>query len=389
MRNQKSDCDILIAGAGPAGTITARKLASEYSVTVLEEHSVSGKPVQCTGLVSDDVIERSGVKVDALNSLYGANIIFPGGGVLSARSDVRKALIIDRSELDGKMASAAIDAGAEIHYGTKYESHVINDGVTTETSSGTVTSEMMIGADGHSSRVAASIGNNGPKEYVRGLQIDIAHRLDDQGMLDLYIGSEYAPGFFAWVIPFGDVTRVGLCSTFNDLPPAEYLKNLLRKTGLQDKTVIEKHSGKIPLGGRRRTYGDNLLLIGDAAGQVKPISGGGLQPIFHSVDPLCETVREAFDSDNMSSSFLSIYEKRWNQEIGKELKRGYSLRKTYVKMRDDEFDKVFGLMNKEDIISQFNGIDIDNPSSVARPILKKNLSLAFGLMPIGLKTLFR
>jgi len=389
MRNQKSDRRILIAGAGPAGTIAARKLASDFHVTVIEEHSVSGRPVQCTGLVSDDVLERSGVKVDVLNSLHGANIHFPGGGVLSARSDERKAIIIDRSELDGKMAAAAIDAGAEIRYGTKYISHELNDEVTVKTSAGMVDADLIIGADGHSSRVAASIGNNGPKEYVRGLQIDIDHRLDDQEMLDLYIGSEYAPGFFAWVIPFGDVTRVGLCSTFNDLPPAEYLKNLLRKTELQDKTVLEKHSGKIPLGGRRRTYGDHVLLIGDAAGHVKPISGGGLQPIFHSVDPLCETIRDAFDSQNLSPSFLSMYEKRWKNEIGKELKRGYSLRKTYVKMRDDEFDKVFGLMNKEDIIAQFNDINIDNPSSVARPILKKNPSLAFGLMPIGLKTLFR
>ena len=388
MRNQKSD-RILIAGAGPAGTIAARKLASDFHVTVIEEHSVSGRPVQCTGLVSDDVLERSGVKVDVLNSLHGANVHFPGGGVLSARSDKRKATIIDRSELDSKMASAAIDAGAEIRYGTKYISHELNDEVTVKTSAGMIGTDLMIGADGHSSRVAASIGNNGPKEYVRGLQIDIDHRLDDQEMLDLYIGSEYAPGFFAWVIPFGDVTRVGLCSTFNDLPPAEYLKNLLRKTGLQDKSVLEKHSGKIPLGGRRRTYGDHVLLIGDAAGHVKPISGGGLQPIFHSVDSLCETVRDAFVSQNLSSSFLRTYEKRWKNEVGKELKRGYSLRKTYKKMRDDEFDKVFEMMNKDDIIAQFDGIDIDNPSSIARPILKKNPSLAFGLMPIGLKTLFR
>jgi len=389
MRSQKSDCDILIAGAGPAGTITARKLASDFSVTVLEDHPVSGRPVQCTGLVSDDVLEMSGVNLDVLNSLYGANIHFPGGGVLSARSEKRKAIIIDRSELDSKMATAAIDAGAEIRYGTKYVSHNVNDGVSIETSSGFVTSEMIIGADGHSSRVAASLGKNDPMEYVRGLQLDLSHTLDDQEILDLYIGSQYAPGFFAWVIPFGDITRVGLCSTFNDLPPAEYLPNLLRKVGLQDKRVLEKHSGKIPLGGRRRTYGDNLLLIGDAACQVKPISGGGLQPIFRAVDPLCETVREAFSEDNMTASFLKVYEKRWKNEIGKELKNGYRLRKTYVKMRDDEFDRIFDLMNKDDTISKFDEIDIDNPSSVVRPILKKNPALASGLMSIGIKTMFR
>ena len=388
MRNQKSDCDILIAGAGPAGTIVARKLSSEYSVTVLEEHSVSGRPVQCTGLISDDVVRMSGVNVDALNSLYGANVHFPGGGILSARSKERKGVLIDRSELDSKMAAAAIDAGADVRYGTQYLGHKVNDGIIAETSDGTITSSLLIGADGHSSRVSASLGNNGPKEYVRGLQVDVAHRMDDQEMLDIYLGSEFAPGFFAWAIPFGDITRVGLCSSFDALPPSEYLKNLLRRSGLQDKSVVAKHSGKIPIGARRITYGDNLLLIGDAAGHVKPISGGGLYPIFCSADSLCETVMESFTAGDMSSSFLSVYEKRWKAEIGKELKNGCRLRKRFVKVSDKDFDKTFNVMNRPDVISVLNGISIDNPSAVARPIMR-NVSVAMRMLPIGLRTFFR
>ena len=388
MRNQKRS-DVLIVGAGPAGTRSARFLSADREVTVVEEHKVSGRPVQCTGLISDDVVRLSGVNVDVLNSLYGANVHFPCGGVLTARSTERKAVLIDRSDLDVRMAGAAMDAGAEILYDTKYVKHTVAGGiVAAETSAGTFSSDILIGADGHSSTVAASLGDNGPKEYVRGIQVDIAHTMDDQEILNIYVGSETAPGFFAWVIPFGDKTRVGLCASSDMLPPAEYLKNLLRRTGLQNCRVLEKHSGKIPLGGRRITYGDNVLLIGDAAGQVKPISGGGLYPAFRSVGPLYETVSDAFSKNDMSSSVLRSYEDRWKAEVGREMRNGYRLRKRYIRVNDKDFDKAFEKMNRPDVISVLNGIDIDHPSDIARPLVK-NVRVMMGLVPIALRTFFR
>jgi geranylgeranyl reductase family protein len=380
--------DVTIIGGGPAGCKTASLLSRDLDVTVVEEHRTSGDPVQCTGLISDDVVRLSDVNVDVLNSLYGMNVHFPGGGTISLRSKKRKAVLIDRSVLDRRMADAAADAGAVFRYGTRYLSHSFyDDAVRTETTGGRMVSRIIVGADGHSSAVARSLGGNEPKEYVQGIQFDIRNTMDDQEMIDILIGSEYAPGFFAWLIPFGDMTRVGLCSS-GATPPIAYLKNILRRTGLQDSPVMKRYSGKIPLGGRRTTFGDGTLLIGDAAGQVKPISGGGLYPAFMSADPLAETVKEAIAADNVSSAFLRRYEKRWKKETGKELRNGYILRRMFTRMDNRSLNGIFDAADRDDIMEILNGMDLDRPSDIVLPMMK-NIGAAAGAFPAILKGIVR
>lgn len=380
--------DALIIGGGPAGSKVARLLA-DRNVTVIEEHAVSGEPMQCTGLISDDVIKLSGVRADEWSSLYGANVHFPNGNVVTARSKERKAILIDRAKLDADMAATAQDSGVTYQYGTKYLGHSIsNSNVNVRTSSGDIDSRMIVGADGYRSSVSFSIEGNNAREYVRGFQADIRKRSDDREMIDIYVGNDYAPGFFAWVIPFEDNVRVGLCSTMDSRPPVEYFKNIIRRAGLSDCEIIDKHSGMIPLGGRRTTYADNLMLIGDAAGQVKPISGGGLYPAFKSAYALKETVDEAFSKNDVSANVLKGYERRWKEAVGKELKDGYRLRKIFRKMDDRDLDDVSNVLLKDGVSNILDGLAIDNPSAVA-PKLMRNPKFLFGVARPVLRAMTR
>jgi len=385
MRNQRSD--IAVIGGGPAGSKAAVLLAKDHSVTVVEEHNVSGLPVQCTGLVSDDVLDLCGVNVDILNSLYGANVHFPNDGVISVRSKERKAVLIDRAELDRKMAEAAQDAGAEYLYNTKYRSHTISsDSVKIDIGSD-MEADLIIGADGHRSLVSRSLGNNEAKEYIKGIQADIKHVCNDQEMMNIYIGSDVAPGFFAWVIPFGEFTRVGLCCYSKEVP-MDHLKILIKKAGLENAEIKEKHCGMIPLGGRPRSYGERLLLIGDSAGQVKPISGGGLYPAFRSSYCLRDTVNEAFHNDDLSSDMLKRYETRWKKEVGKELRNGYTLRKMYRKMDDQGLNEIFENVNRPSVRKVLDDISIDSPSDVIFPIMA-NIPVMAKAIPTFLKAVVR
>ena len=385
MRNQRSD--IAVIGGGPAGSKAAMLLAKEHTVTVIEEHSVSGLPVQCTGLVSEDVLDLCGVNVDIMNSLYGAHVHFPNGGIISARSGKRKAVLIDRSELDKRMADAAQDAGAEYLYNTKYRSHTIgSDSVKIDIGSD-LEADMIIGADGHRSGVSGSLGNNNAKEYVKGIQADLKHVCDDQEMMNIYIGSDVAPGFFAWMIPFGEFTRVGLCC-YADRVPAVHLRTLIKRIGLENTEVKEKHCGMIPLGGRPRSYGERLLLIGDSAGQVKPVSGGGLYPAFRSSYCLRDTVNEAFRNNDFSSGMLKKYETRWKKEVGKELRNGYALRKLYKKMDDQGLNEIYEDVNRPSVRKVLDDISIDNPSDVIFPMLT-NLPVVARALPTFLKAVVR
>lgn len=212
--------DAVVIGGGPAGSKAAELLAKDRDVLVLEEHSEPGVPVECAGLVTDEVIDLSGVRPDILNVLYGANVFFPGGGKISVKSGWPKANLIDRADLDRKLAWKAADAGAEYRYNEKYMGHSIGDRSVVESDKGKTECSLIIGADGHSSKVAMSLcADNSPREYVRGFQMDIRKKYDEPDMMNLRLGSEIAPGFFSWEIPFGEYVRVGLCTSWSAGPP--------------------------------------------------------------------------------------------------------------------------------------------------------------------------
>ena len=363
--------DVVIVGGGPAGSKTAATLAKGHDVTVLEEHAVIGEPIQCAGLITERSIEISGIRPEILNRFTGANVIFPNGKVVTVQSSDVKALMIDRTDFDRRLAEAAMDAGAQYRLSTKYKGHRLHDGVVSiDTSAGEMESKLLVGADGHSSRIASSIPDNAPKEYIRGIEYDVKHKMDVQDVINIRIGLDVAPGLFSWEAPFGEYTRVGLCSSWSAGLPIDFMKVLLKKAGLEDCEVVKKYCGKVPIGARRRMYSDNVMLIGDAAGQVKPISGGGIYPAMMSVPFLCETAEKAFGSDDFSEKMLSGYQKRWYPEVGKELGRSYRLRRIYLKFNNDDMNRIYPNMANRKVNEALNTVDIDRPTVSASLALR-------------------
>lgn len=378
--------DVVVVGGGPAGSAVAAGLAEDHDVVVLEEHAVSGLPVQCAGLITDDVIRMSGVQPDVLGTYYGAEVFFPDGTSVTVTSRDPKARAVDRHDLDSKMADLAVSRGAEFRYGERYLGHEVSGAVNIRTSAGGVSSRAIVGADGHSSLVAMSLGDNMPREYLRGIQADVSVRMERQDVFRIRLGSDIAPGFFTWEIPCGDFTRVGLCSSWSAGPPMQYLKVLLSRIGAEDK-VTAMYSGKIPLGGRPRTYGDRCLLVGDAAGQVKPVSAGGLYPGLTSASILCDVLSSALDENDLSAGRLSEYQRRWRSELSSELDRGYALRRMFVRMDDGDLDRAGRYASREDVRSILDGIEIDHPSKVVKELLR-HPSAALAAIPLALRCIF-
>ena len=377
--------DVVVVGGGPAGSRSAALLARDADVVVLEEHPRSGVPMQCAGLITDDVIELSGVRPDILSTLFGAEVVFPDGTALTVRSDNPKARAVDRADLDSKMADAAMAAGAEYMFGTRFLSSRVSDRVSVDTTAREIEAALVVGADGHTSSVSAGIPGSGPREYLRGIQADVAWRPDHDDLFRIHLGSRYAPGFFTWEIPCGDFTRVGLCTSWEAGPPMQYLRRLLEDLGAEDR-VVGMHSGKIPLHGRGRNVGDRTMLVGDAASQVKPVSGGGLYPGLTAAGILADVAGRALSDGDLSAGRLSEYERRCDRDFGSELRRGYTLRRMFVRMSDEDLTAAGRFASRDDVRSVLDDIDIDHPSAVVRGLLA-HPSAALSAVPLVLRCL--
>jgi flavin-dependent dehydrogenase len=156
----------------------------------------------------------------------------------------------------------------------------------------------------------------------------------------------------------------------------KFLKNKNTQNFLKDAKITRNIVGVIPLGALKNTVTDNVLLVGDAAAQVKPTSGGGLYPGLLSADHCANIVACSLGQNNFSSIFLKKYHKLWYKDIGKELNRGMTFRTIFKKLSDKEYDKYISRFKNPKIIEIINKYgDIDYPSKLASPIIKKNPSI--------------
>ncbi|MGD1061276.1 MAG: NAD(P)/FAD-dependent oxidoreductase [Methanomassiliicoccales archaeon] len=374
------DADIVVAGAGPVGTTFAALVAGDAEVIVLEEHQRIGRPVQCTGLVAPRVVELADAESVVISRLRSVTFHLPGGGTIDLHGDGLKAVVVDRARFDELCAERAIRKGARIVTGERLvDFKVREDSVDVHSHRSTIEklikAKLVVGADGYRSTVASAADIKGSRSYVRGLQMDVEKRLDDQERVHVFVGQKVAPGFFAWEIPCGDFTRVGVCVSTGHAAPSTYLKRLLSRLDLKEEKVVSSASGIIPIGPPSRTYADRVMIVGDAAGQAKPLSGGGIYTGMVAARCAAETATEALDDGKFRASDLSTYQARWKKEIGKELERGWVLRRAYLSLSDEKLDEIGGILSKPKVLNLLSDGDIDFPSSLAPKVVKAAPSL--------------
>jgi digeranylgeranylglycerophospholipid reductase len=368
------ECDFLVVGGGPVGSTFAALAAKAGSTVVVEEHEQVGVPVQCTGLVSPRVVELAGAEAAVLNALKGARFHFPDGRILSIVSDVTKALVVDRRAFDiicvDRAASHAEYLRGERFVTFRRNNSGIEVDLDNKDGKRTVSAQLVVGADGYKSQVGQIAALGKCKEFVRGIQVDIDHQMQHQEVIDVFLGNKVAPGFFAWQIPCRSFTRVGLCVGEGYGAPNEYLAPLLKSIGLADAKRLAVVSGIIPIGPPARTYADNVIIVGDAAAQAKPLSGGGLFPGLVAARCAAETAIEAKAEQDFSARKLRAYQDRWKEEVGKELDRGGLIRKAFVTMSDRQLDDAGRLMDQPHMVEILATGDIDFPGVLAPQVLK-------------------
>jgi len=370
--------DVVVVGAGPVGGSVAGIISKKgFNVLILEEHNEIGKPVQCAGLVTPRVFDFVDAKKTVLNSVQGANIYSPEGHRLRIDGKKTKAVIIDRAGFDKKIVMGAVDAGSEILLGSKVmdvkrkddvKIKFLRNGIVNETEC-----SLLIGADGVGSVVAKMFNFSRAKEIISGFESEMVNIDIDKKFVEIFVGKRVAPGFFSWVIPSDETCRVGLCSTHKPLYYFRRMfKNVVSKEILKNAKPVSYVAGAIPFGVADKTYDDNVMIVGDAACQVKPTSGGGIFTGLVGAKHCGNIAVKSLEKNDFSSKTLSEYQKLWYNEIGDELKTGMRLRKIFKKLSDPDFEKIFNILDDEEILALISKHgDIDYPSNLAKILIKK------------------
>jgi len=340
-----------------------------YDTVVLEEHNIIGTPMQCAGLVSPRVVEMTGTK-SWIKGAKKAAIHPPDGEPLVLNAEEHRAYILDRKKFDREMAEKAVKRGVKIKLGCRVTASYKDDigrviSFKNQGNEREISGKVIVGADGPNSVIRRKTGFDGPAYIMAGLQALIGYETEE---IHIYLGEDIAPGFFAWHMPHPEGTLVGLAS--DDGEGFRHLDKLLKKLGWDSK-IISYYAGTIPLGRLKRTVDDGLMLVGDAACQVKPLSGGGLYTGLIAADICAQTIIESLEQDDTSSEFLKTYHKAWQAEIGSEISKGLWMRKIFKTLTDQQLNDLISTLNTPKVrkVLEEKG-DIDFPSTLAKPVLK-------------------
>lgn len=377
--------DITIVGGGPAGCFTASKLAEQgFEVTILEEHAETGQPMSCAGIVGAEGLKEIGLdpKRWALSELRGANLYTPSGKSIHLTRDKVEAYVINRSKFDRDLAESAVRAGAELLLETKCTDISFKDkGVslktrTQESSDREIRTKLVIGADGANSLVARKAGLIEEFNLINCAQIETLADIGEN-TAEVYFGRKSSPGFFAWIIPAGEAFRVGLGSTEGGA--AQKLFKFIRNHPIASQKVGKKHFsltiGQIPKPKSRKIHGERVILVGDAAGHVKPITGGGLYLGLSCASLAVDVVSQALE-DEPSKENLADYEKSVNEEFGREFEFGLRAQNIFREMPDEDLDEVLSLLSKPEIRNLvLEHADFDHHSELFKALIKEGPTL--------------
>ncbi|MDD5014362.1 MAG: NAD(P)/FAD-dependent oxidoreductase [Atribacterota bacterium] len=380
--------EIVIVGAGPVGCYTAQLLKKSgiTSFRIIEEHGEVGRPIKCAGIVGSPVFEDSLIplsKGSILNQINGALFLCRGDSFKIERSGV--AYVIDRERFDKELSQ-----GLEVECGVRLleiEEEEEGGGERSryllKTNQGNIRADMVIGADGPRSLVrkfielkgkgerrgskaknnnSGSDGSNGSDKfeetnYYKGVQYKI--KLENESfsgdITRIYI-REGIP-FFVWIIPEGDrIIRLGVIAENG----SRELDRIKEEEGIKGE-IIDRLAGIIPLGLCQSVY-KKIATVGDAARQIKPLTGGGIYYGMKAAEILVECIREGE---------LVEYDKRWKSKFGREIKFGLWARKVYERLNknEHELESIFSLF-KENRKFIEQAANFENHSLVFKKALK-------------------
>ena len=354
----KSNYDIVVVGAGPAGSMAAKSAAERgVEVLLIENHAQIGVPVICGEGVSTEGLTRFLQPKPSWISSRVVGVVFtsPSGKSFKVHHP-ETGFILERKVFDRDLAHLASRAGAEVV--TRAQAVGLIEGgdgiggveILHRDEKVTVRAKVIIGADGVSSSVGRWAGIDtrlSPSSLHTCAQYLLSGVEVEAGYLEFFVGNSEAPGGYGWVFPKGEELAnvgVGISPLRTEKRPIDYLNRYVAKR-FPEASILESMVGSVPTTPLNRVSVENVLLVGDAARVADPLSGAGIANSLITGEIAGRTAASAVRDGN-SRSTLKGYEREVRRTLGKELSYRARARKVYLKLTDEDLEAIFDFGEK-------------------------------------------
>jgi digeranylgeranylglycerophospholipid reductase len=374
--------DVIIIGAGPAGTACAKKLAEEgFSVKVFDKRAEIGAPKRCGEGISEASQEFVGRIPDKCiaQKIKGARLYAPDGRYLDAILS-SGGLVLERKVFDKWLAEEAVRAGATIQAGT-----FISDLTKDARGYFTGVKGEFLGND-FEEKAKVVVCATGAESPLRNRALGVFSKVNlidsciqyemtnidvVPDLIHIYLSSVIAPRGYAWVFPKGNHrANVGLGIIPQEKKPYTYMNEFLQMhPEIKKGSILEVNAGCVPVGGLvKDMVGNGFVLCGEAANHVNPIHGGGIKEAVISGQKAADTIIECIKKNDVSKKALSSFNDIWWKERGNHLRRVEKLRETLEKLSDSDLNDLIDALKPEDIIEFARGAKL---SVLAKVLMRK------------------
>ena len=352
----KKKYDIIVVGGGPTGSMAAFEAArAGNSVCVLEKTRDIGYPVRCGEAVGHSgLMQFTNPKKNWIASkIKSIQLVSPNKTSIDINFKKETGYILNRRVFDYDLSKMAVDVGAEVYTKAYVEDLVIIDGcvkgvkVNLLDENIEILSDIVIGADGIDSRIGRWGGLKTSvkmKDMESCVQYSVSNVNINQEQMRMYVGSEFAPGGYLWIFPKGDRSAnigIGISGKYSKEQSAKTYLDKFMKNNYPDASILTTVCGGVPCPKpMREPIGEGLMLAGDAAHQVNPMTGGGIISGMKGGAIAGIVASESIKSKDYSKNFLKKYPQRMLQDFGKNYERFYNVKLAVNQLNDDDLNKI-------------------------------------------------
>ena len=343
----KSDWDVITIGGSVSGLLAAKGIAEAgFTVQLLEEDLEIGIPERCDGLVSMKCLETIGIAPTnrvIQNIIKRAILYSPSGLTIELDASRQRVLVLNRSQFDRELAKIASRSGVDIKVGNRVTNKIEKNGkVRVETKSNIQTAKWVVNA-------AGCLSLPDKNKTLQAAKFEVIGNWFDRDRIEIYFNQIKSPGYFIWVIPISsDSAKIGVAG--NGVNQFKILDEFIAS---KEGTVVKKTAAQIVVGGPIDNFlSGRIVSVGDAAGQAKPTTGGGIYSGGVGGMLAGKYLGESLSSGD--SFRIKEYERAWRNLFGKEFGLLLQVRRILERLDNDNIDKIFTAVSSSDILAKIS-----------------------------------